>query len=217
MLEPRLPVSFLTPLPPVQHCTCVQFTVHRVTDIVRQSGIWPGKRRMCLENIRNSSENMWLDHVNIYRLWRHRTLEVATRLEANKNNLRFYYLNGFVYRKCLRAKQNITGIGENCFVRWWRRGWGWPCSASSSPRPCSPGRRATWSWTTTANKPKVKLGKVQVKSFVVVPPGLLTVESFFIIKLKRPSISTFGVKDFSGTQGSQVLNLRIVFDEVVIN
>ena len=170
---------------------------------------------MCLENIHSSFENMW--HVNICWLWRHRTSEVATRLvDFTWNSSRFYHLNGFVYRKCLRAKQNITGIGENCFVRWSRRGWGSPCSASSSPRLSSSGRRATWSWTTKANKPKVKLGKVQVKSFVVVPPAR-AVESFFIIKLKRPSISTFGVKDFSGTRGSQVLNLRIVFDEVVIN
>ena len=43
------------------------------------------------------------------------------------------------------------------------------------------------------------------------------VESFFIIKLKRPSISSFGVKDFAGTSGRQLINFPIVFDEVVIN
>ena len=57
----------------------------------------------------------------------------------------------------------------------------------------------------------IMVGKNSSKSVVLFP-----VEYFFIIKLKRPSISSFGVKDFSGTRG-QVLNLRIVFDEVVIN
>ena len=141
----------------------VQCTVQCVTDIVRQSETWPGNRRMCPANIRGSLENMW--HVNIYWLWRHRrNVEVATRLEANKTTCRWIsFERFFVCRKCLHAKQNITGIGENCFVRWWRLGWVSPCSASSSPRPSSSGRRGTWSWTTKVNKPKVKFSKVMWK------------------------------------------------------
>ena len=65
------------------------------------------------------------------------------------------------------------------------------------------------------NQSKQTKGKIRKSSSEVI--CRCSVESFFIIKLKRPSISTFGVKDFSGTRGSQVLNLRIVFDEVVIN
>ena len=68
------------------------------------------------------------------------------------------------------------------------------------------------------NQSKQTKGKIRKSSSeVICRCSAWAVESFFIIKLKRPSISTFGVKDFSRTQGSQVLNLRIVFDEVVIN